>query len=349
VPAQFLTGVIEGYYGRQWSMETRRAYPDYLAALGLNSYIYAPKGDPWLRRDWHQPWPEARAAELAGLGDCYRSRGLQFGVGLSPFELYRSYGPTERELLREKVRETQGLGISLLSILFDDMPGELDCLAQRQAEIVTDVCQWVPGVRVQVCPTYYSFDPVLEKYFGSMPEAYWSCLGEALPPEVDIFWTGNKVCSDALTRQDVAAITAELGRPVMLWDNYPVNDGAVRSRRLYCEPLSQREAGLEEQLTGHLCNPMNQALLSLPALVGLARLYGGAAGEETVGKIIGHQVWSLLQNYQQLFRCEGLDGIGADRSEAIAREFDVLPGQAAREVAGWLRGEYTFDPACLTD
>lgn len=349
MPARFLTGVIEGYYGRQWPMETRRSYAGYLAALGLNSYIYAPKGDPWLRREWHQPWPADRAAQLVALADCYRSSGLEFGVGLSPFELYRNYGPAERQLLRQKVREICGLGVSLLSILFDDMPGELDCLAERQAEIVADVCQWVPAVRVQMCPTYYSFDPVLEQYFGSKPEGYWPRLGEALPPEADVFWTGNKVCSETLSRQDIAAITRELGRPVMLWDNYPVNDGAIRSRRLYCEPLSQRESGLETQLTGHLCNPMNQALLSLPALAGLARLYGSAAGEELVSGFIGPRVWELLQGYQRLFRDEGLDGIGPDRAQAIAAEFDLLPGQAAREVAGWLRGEYTFDPACLTD
>ena len=43
---------------------------------------------------------------------------------------------------------------------------DLDLLAQRQADIVADVCRWLPGVRILVCPTYYSFDPVLEKYFG---------------------------------------------------------------------------------------------------------------------------------------------------------------------------------------
>lgn len=349
VQNRFLSGVIEGFYGRQWSMDTRRAYADYLVTLGLNTYIYAPKGDARLRRNWQQAWPAAVAADLGGLARHYRDRGLEFGVGLSPFELYREYGSARRARLRARVAEIRELGVSLLSILFDDMPGEMDGLAQRQAEIVADVCAWAPDLRIQVCPTYYSFDPVLEKHFGSMPRDYWPALGGALPPGVDIFWTGNQVCSDAVAVADIAAITAQLGRPVMLWDNYPVNDGAVRSRRLYCQPLADREQGLEGLLSGHLCNPMNQGLLSLPALTGLAALYGAAPAEASVDRVLGSETWRLLRKYREAFREQGLDGLGEQRCATIAQEFAVLPDQAAREVAGWLRGEYTFDPACLTD
>lgn len=346
---RFLTGVIEGFYGRQWPMEIRHAYAGYLNSLGLNSYIYAPKGDPWLRRNWQQSWPGGVAGELRNLAASYRSRGLEFGVGLSPFELYRSYGVSQQASMRDKALEIQDIGVSLLSILFDDMPGDLDCLAERQAEIVADVCHWVPGLRIQVCPTYYSFDPVLQKHFGKMPAGYWRALGAAVPGEVDIYWTGNRVCSDSLSMADISAITRELGRSVMLWDNYPVNDGAVRSRHLYCQPLADREAAMGALLTGHLCNPMNQPLLSLPALAGLASLYGPPLGQEAIIEILGEETWRLMDEYQQMFREQGLDGIGEERAELIAQKFASLPGPAAAEVAGWLRGEYTFDPACLTD
>jgi hypothetical protein len=40
---------------------------------------------------------------------------------------------------------------------------------------------------------------------------------------------------------------------------------------------------------------------------------------------------------------------GEARLTELAAVYEQLPGEAAREVAGWLRGEYTFDPACLTD
>ncbi len=346
---RFLIGVIEGFYGRQWPMQSRVNYRDYLVALGLNTYIYAPKGDACLRREWQRPWSAEQGSALSELAAHYRAGGLEFGVGLSPFALYRRYGAEERRLLAARIEEIRGTGASLVSILFDDMPGDLDSLAARQADILADVCSLAGDLRVQVCPTYYSFDPVLEKHFGAMPEKYWQDLGAAMPAEVDIYWTGNRVCSETVSVDDIRAIAAALGRPVLLWDNYPVNDGAIRSRRLYCQPLSGRESGLGAELTGHLCNPMNQPLLSLPALQGLARLYGLGPGDEAVRNALGEQAWLLLQQYQQTFQEQGLDAIEPSRREEIAREFERAGGGAAAEVAGWLRGEYTFDPACLTD
>ncbi len=345
----FLAGIVEGYYGRQWSFATRRAYADYLASLGLNACLYCPKGDPWLRRDWQQPWPAGQLAELQALSALYRDHGVHWGVGLSPFALYRNYGNRERQALQHKLMEIAQLQAPLLAILFDDMPGDMDALAERQAEIVSDVAAWMPGVRLLVCPTYYSFDPVLEKHFGAMPEGYWPDLGRLLPPAVDVFWTGNKVCSDQIETADISAINSALGRKVMLWDNYPVNDGAQRSNFLYTEPLPGRGSSLAPGLTGHLCNPMNQGVLTLPALVGLAVLYGVVPGDDWLSATLGEAAWHELQADGQCFQQRGLNGLDGPERASLADKYAALPGPAAAEVAGWLRGEYTFDPACLTD
>jgi len=349
-PSEFLSGIIEGFYGRAWSYDTRLAYAGYLARAGLNTCIYCPKADPFLRKRWQDDWPRAEWQQLLQLSGAYRERNVRWGVGLSPFELYRHYGPAERQQLRLKLERLVQLDAPLLAILFDDMPGDLDALATRQAEIVADVCRWAPGVRVLVCPTYYSFDPVLEKFFGRMPAHYWSQLGEQLPEAVDIFWTGNRVCSDAVVASDIQAINQRLGRQVMLWDNYPVNDGATRSNFLYCSKLSRRDPSLRQLLAGHLCNPMNQGVLSLPAISGLAELYGeGALDGEWLKRQLGSLTWEQLQRHRDAFEHLGLTGMGEQRCAELASRYGVLPGAAAREVAGWLRGEYTFDPACLTD
>jgi hyaluronoglucosaminidase len=349
-PSEFLSGVVEGFYGRTWSFETRQAYADYLALSGLNTCLYCPKADPFLRKRWPDQWPEVQWQQLLQLSAVYRDRGIAWGVGLSPFELYRHYGQAEQEQLRRKVDIILQLQAPLLAILFDDMPGDLDALALRQAQIVSDVCRWAPGVRVLVCPTYYSFDPVLEKYFGQMPVDYWPHLGRELPAAVDIFWTGNRVCSESISVADIQAINGQLGRRVMLWDNYPVNDGAQRSNFLYCSKLGARDRDLQPLLTGHLCNPMNQGLLSLPALAGLGELYGhGALDDATLGRLLGRETWEQLGRDQQAFQQHGLSGMGEERCRELASRYGELPGPAAREVAQWLRGEYVFDPACLTD
>ena len=349
---EFLSGVIEGFYGRPWSHSSRLAYARYLSQLGLSSYLYCPKSDPYLRKTWQHNWPTAQWAELQELATTYRGEGLQFGVGLSPFELYRSYNNADKKQLQAKLVRLNELEAPLLAVLFDDMPGDIPDLGARQAEIVADIQAWSSAQKVIVCPTYYSFDPVLEQYFGSRPEAYWSQLGEQLAADVDIFWTGNLVCSDEINCTDVEPIVAALGRPVVLWDNYPVNDGAIRSRHLYLEPLSKRAEFPDELVTGHFCNPMNQAMLSLPALTGLAQY---RAEEEVLSSngflysVIGEATLSQLRANATEFQDLGLDGMGNQRRQELAAVYVGLPGDAAAEVAAWLRDEYTFDPACLTD
>jgi hypothetical protein len=346
----FLSGVIEGFYGRPWSFELRHAYADFLAASGLNTYIYCPKSDPWLRKRWAEDWPDAQFRALRQLGECYLERGLFWGVGLSPFELYRHYGTRDREQLRRKTSRISELEAPLLAILFDDMPGDLDALAARQAEIVADVHHWHPEMRLLVCPTYYSFDPVLEKYFGAMPGGYWQQLGRELPADVDIFWTGNAVCSQTISVADIRRIREQVGRRLLLWDNYPVNDGAERSQHLYLHPLEGREGGLGEELSGHLCNPMNQGWLSLPALAGLAGLYG-RPGEsiDWIRQRLGSETWNCLMEDREELLAQGLAETDEQRRKELILRYQQLPGAAAAELVAWLRGEFAWDPACLTD
>ncbi len=346
----FLTGVVEGFFGREWPHDTRLAYAGFLRSMGLNTYLYCPKGDAHLRARWREPWPDAARRRLASVCATYRDAGLNWGVGLSPMALYQAYGGRERAALLGRVRQLEDLGLNLLAILFDDMPGAQADLAPRQAEIVCDVAAAVPDVTLLMCPTYYSLDPALQAHFGAMPENYWGELGAALDERVHVFWTGNEVCAPSITHEDLQGITGRLGRPVTLWDNYPVNDSASRCGRLFTSPLPHREPGLEHGLLrGHLCNPMNQGLLSLPALNGLAHLYGapGLSGRELAGAL-GRETWEQLTQDAGLFQEEGLEGIGASRRAQLLGLYRDLPGKAAAEVADWLAGGYAFDPACLT-
>ncbi|MFV0477495.1 MAG: beta-N-acetylglucosaminidase domain-containing protein [Parahaliea sp.] len=345
-----IRGIVEGFYGRPWSDEDRRGYADILPMLGLNAYLYCPKADPCLRRHWRQHWPAQAWSQLLALADIYARRGLYFGLGLSPFALYRRYGDTERHALKEKIVRLQTLKAPLLAVLFDDMPGDIPDLAQRQAEIVHDIAHWAPELRLFVCPTYYSTDPVLEQYFGHMPEDYWPELGRLLPAGVDIFWTGNQVCSESITRQDLNWICQQLGRErLALWDNYPVNDGAIRSKRLYCQPLADRAPAIRSRVSAHFCNPMNQAYASLPALRGLAELYGVTPAADWEAHHLGHDCWHLLRRDRKRFQEVGLEGMTEGERAGLAQAYLAAGGPAGVEIAAWLKGGYSFDPACLTD
>lgn len=346
-----LTGVVEGFFGRDWSFETRLAYAGYLQSMGLDSYLYCPKGDAHLRSHWRVDWPRDTREALRTLCEAYRRRGLNWGVGLSPMALYRAYGRSERADLLARVRQIEDLGLNLLAVLFDDMPGNQIDLAAVQAEIVGDVAAAAPALTLLMCPTYYSFDPALEEHFGPRPERYWEDLGVGLDPGVRVFWTGNEVCSGAISATDLRAICEPLGRPVTLWDNYPVNDSASRCKHLYTTPLTGRAPRLGgELLDGHFCNPMNQGLLSLPALNGLAQLYGRPGlSDQQLAQALGTATWARLSEDAVAFEQGGLDGLEAAQREHLLAIYGSLPGPAAAEVAQWLAGGFAFDPACLTD
>jgi hypothetical protein len=48
----FLAGVVEGFYGQVWTHQQRLHLFQQMAALGLNTYFYAPKNDLKHRAIW---------------------------------------------------------------------------------------------------------------------------------------------------------------------------------------------------------------------------------------------------------------------------------------------------------
>jgi hypothetical protein len=171
-------------------------------------------------------------------------------------------------------------------------------------------------------------------------------LGRLLPDNVDIFWTGNEVCAQSITGADIGAISEQLGRPPLLWDNYPVNDGEKASRRLNLAPLPARDPALPGQLSGHLCNPMNQGLLSRLPLEGLAGLYhlreGSTAAE------FSERFMQRIESDQARFQAAGLDGLEEGERRELVQIYSEFEDPAATEIVDWLEGGYAFDPACLT-
>lgn len=346
----YLDGIIEGFYGKHWSWQDRHSSVEFLAQSGLTTYIYAPKSDAYLRRNWDQPWPLADIEQLAALaGHCRRS-GILWGLGLSPFEAYIDYGPQTRERLRRKLAEIDQLKPDVLCILFDDMRGDVPGLAALQARISQDIAAFSCARRIILCPSYYSEDPVLERVFGEMPANYWQDLGRELDLAMDFFWTGDRVCSRSFSRDSVAAISDAMGRPPVIWDNYPVNDGEKMCRLLHLRPFSGRPVGMAQWLRGHIANPMNQAWLSRIALCTMP-----VSGSETpdfvtaVRQQCPQVLARLLERDLGLFNDEGLDAIDAPRQRLLLQEYGAVDHPCASEVSAWLRGAYAFDPACLTD
>lgn len=339
-------GIIEGYYGTPWSWEVRAETVSFLAPHGYGFYLYAPKADPFLRRRWQEDHPRDMADGLAKLAAHCRRVGVRFGVGLSPYEIYRDFNSEAKEALARKLAFFDALGIDDLAILFDDMEGSQPDLAEAQAAIVDWVASRTRASRIIMCPSYYTDDPVLDRLFGRRPEGYLRKLGALLDPAIEIFWTGEEVCSREFSPGHLARVTGELRRKPFLWDNYPVNDGPRMSPFLHLRGFTGRPASIEPHVAAHGVNPALQPVLSrIPALT-LTESYRlgpdyqyGAAFETAAAAVLGQDFAIRLRRDLILLQDAGLEGLGQS-AERLRAKYAAIDHAGAREIVAWLDGAW---------
>jgi hypothetical protein len=338
-------GIIEGFYGRPWSWDERAATIAFLAPHGYGFYLYAPKVDAYLRRRWQEDHPREMADELARLASRCAELGVRFGIGISPFEV-RDFGPAEREALGRKLAFFDAIGVRDLAILFDDMRGDVPGLADRQLEIVDWAAEHTAADRVIVCPSYYTDDPVLDRVFGQRPDGYLEALGAGLDPRIEIFWTGEEVCSREYSPGHLRRVADRMRRKPFLWDNYPVNDGQRMSQFVHVRGFTGRPAAMADLLAAHGVNPALQPTLTcVPALTlvesyrrGEAYEYGEAT-RRAAAQVLGEELAERLYEDVLVLQDIGLDRL--DDREAMLRErWTGVDHPAAREIIAWLNGEY---------
>ncbi len=339
-------GLIEGFFGPAWSWAERRAAIDFLGPRGYRFYLYAPKADAFLRRNWQEPHPETELAEMAAFAKACRAAGLRFGIGLSPFELYLSPECGWEKLIATKLAWLADVGCDDFAILFDDMRGDVPHLAERQAAIVQLAAQCSGDARMICCPTYYSDDPVLDRAFGARPEGYLETLGRLLDPAVEIMWTGEEVCARGFSSGHLRRVSEQMGRRPFLWDNYPVNDGARMSQHLHLRAFTGRPAVIAPHISAHGINLASQAVLSrIPALTlvesyeaGEAYEYG-AAFARAARAVLGEDLAAQVQRDLLSLEDAGLDRLG-ERRAALRERYAEISHPAAREIVAWLDGHW---------
>ena len=339
-------GVIEGYYGRPWSWDMREDQARVLGGHGYSFYIYAPKADAFLRHRWREDHPPLEADRLARMAAVCAKSGVAFGVGLSPFEAWRDFGPEIKAALARKLAFLDAVGATEVALLFDDMSGEEADLAEAQVRMAHFVAEHSNAKRLIVCPTVYTDDPLLARVFGPTPPGYLEDLGRLLDPKIEVFWTGEEVCSREYSPGHLARVSGQLRRKPTLWDNYPVNDGPAMSPFLYLRAFTGRPAAIGDHLAAHAVNPCLQpTLFRIPALT-LAESYAlgdayqyGAAWARAAQAVLGADLADLLGRHYRLFHDQGLEQLG-DRAPRLRDRYAAIDHEAAREVVAWLDGRW---------
>lgn len=257
-------GIIEGFYGEPWSHEERLAALRLAGRVKLNSYVYAPKDDPWHRERWRELYPAAELERLAELARVGAAEGVEVIVALHPAGSMVFSDDAEHELLAAKAAQLLDAGIPGIALLFDDVPMEPrhDAdrarfgddsaalgtahaeAARRFAETVVRVRR--PGADLLVVPTDYA---------GTQASAYREAFAAGLPDEALVWWTGRDIVVGDITRDDIDAAAAVFGDRLLLWDNFPVND--FDRGRAFLGPLVGRTRDVEgSALRGAWSNPM---------------------------------------------------------------------------------------------
>ena len=254
-------GIVEGFYRRPYTLKQRIDLIDFISGLGLNTYIYGPKADPFHRKHWHRQYPRAKLRAFKELNARCADRSINFVYALSPKEK-----PTTKQVLG-KVDSMIRIGISNFSLFFDDIAVPLTKeIAQLQVDVVNDLYEHLRGVLKK---TTLSFCPT--QYRGFKKTEYITYVGEHLHPDIDVFWTGKHVVSPAITEADISKVTPLVKRPVLIWDNIFAND--YIPGKILRFPYRRRSPGIIKKVRGIVLNPMNDYRQSKPLITTAAQFF----------------------------------------------------------------------------
>lgn len=260
-------GVVEGFYGVPWSHEVRLSLIDFYGKYKMNCYLYGPKDDPYHSSpDWRLPYPPDQEKNIRELVAACKKNRIDFVWAIHPGKDIQWNEKDYRNLVN-KFEMMYYLGVRSFALFFDDIEGE-GTNPVRQVELVNrlneDFVSKRRGVTdLIVCPTDYS-----RLWAKPGPDGPLSIYGRSMHPSVEVFWTGDVVCSD-LTKDTMEWLNERIRRPGFYWWNYPVTDYA-RHILMQGPVYGLSQDVTSEDLSGLVSNPMEHGEASKLALYGVA-------------------------------------------------------------------------------
>ncbi|PRY60093.1 hyaluronoglucosaminidase [Knoellia remsis] len=271
-PAMPLRGATEGFYGNPWTHAERLDQLKFYGDMKANTYIYAPKDDPYHRDRWREPYPADKLAELTELVKTATANHVRFTFALSPGNTVCYSSEADYQAVVTKFEQMYAVGVRAFNVALDDINlSRWSCAADQakygsanatiagraQAELLTRLQkEWIETkdgtFPLQMVPT---------EYYNTTESGYKRAL-RTMDEDVVVMWTGNDVVPQSISIAQAQQAATVFGGPTFLWDNYPVNDYGNTSGRLLLGKYVKREPGLSQYLAGIVSNPMNQAAAS---------------------------------------------------------------------------------------
>ncbi|MBE3583177.1 MAG: beta-N-acetylglucosaminidase domain-containing protein [Limnochordaceae bacterium] len=266
-PAYPIRGTIEGFYGPPWSPTDRLNQVAFYPWVRFNTYVYAPKDDPYHREKWRELYPSAELEQLRRLVELANRYQIDFVFAISPGLSVTFSSDQDFQALIAKTEQMRAIGVHRFALLLDDIPKTLRSPADQQqfkgdvgaaqAFLVNRYAAYLrekePGMPLIVVPT---------DYYDLAPSAYKRTLATQVAPDVILYWTGVGVVAPVVTQAQATAAVRLWKHSILMWDNYPVNDYSRDT--LYLGPLEGREdlqgaKDADHSFVGFTFNPMNEA------------------------------------------------------------------------------------------
>ncbi len=260
-------GVVEGFYGEPWSHETRLSLIDFYGRFKMNYYIYGPKDDPYHSSPyWREMYPAEEAEEIRELVEACKRNRVHFVWAIHPGKDIK-WEESDIQNLIKKFDAMYQLGVRAFAVHFDDIEGAgtnpyyqtelMNILNDEFVKVKGDVEPLI------VCPTEYTRLWANPTERGSL-----IIYGNELDPSVDVFWTGDAVCSN-MTESTMEWISSRIQRPALFWWNFPVTDYA---RHIVMQgPVYGLASTMDDTKTrGIVSNPMEHGEASKLALYSTA-------------------------------------------------------------------------------
>jgi hyaluronoglucosaminidase len=260
-------------------MPHRKALFRFGAKRGMNTYLYAPKDDPYHRARWRDPYPKGEWKVLQDLIKAAQEQHIDFVYAFHPGKGLRFSALEPAQLLLEKAARFYDAGVRIFAVLFDDIPSRLSHAADRKhfgGSLARAEGLWLEKILERqpaswtevewwICPSRYTEHPRLERMFGVFEPRFWQTLARHLPAPVACLWTGPAIVPRTVSLAHARKVARQFKHPLILWDNYPVNDLSM-SDEMHLAPLAGRDSRLPAAVYGYLNNPLLQESLSLVPL-----------------------------------------------------------------------------------
>lgn len=261
-PALPVRGALEGFYARgqeDWSWEDRMNQVRFYGETKMNTYIYAPKEDPFHRDRWREPYPQDQMDKMVALVKEAKANKVDFVFALSPGNSINLTSESDFQALVNKCKLMYDNGVRDFAIFFDDISnkdgvGQAKLLNRFNKEFIKTQAE--PCTLVTV-PTEYDSNAMLD---GASTKPYTTNFAKTLDPDIKVMWTGSSVVPDGITVKDAEFMTSVYGDRAAIWWNYPCND--YQLNKLAMGPIHGIDKAVFDKIGYFVMNPMGRASLS---------------------------------------------------------------------------------------